>query len=328
MSARSRLTVTLSSVTWETEAMAEGTLGTVTVDNKTFTVRDWKITGAEPLVAAVKPPRRGHGFFTQLNGEFVNWPTPQTVTPLTEQKWLAARKPEVMLDSIQLARLARGGDALFASDRKLRLWCLLMGRHISRDQFNLFLSPYYAGRLGYEHAEGRLTDTQVARLLNRLNGVSGTHPARLVSIRDALSSAKVLCAMLPRTESTTICALLRCVMGNPFQGVTLWPPVPSWPETLGQRETVRIAQKMYDQHDFSPDIFRVLADALSDAGCPDERVLAHCLDRCALCAGAGMVYDSTGDVQSQTECPCCSGSGKRGLTGRGDWVIDAILGKE
>jgi hypothetical protein len=62
-------------------------------------------------------------------------------------------------------------------------------------------------------------------------------------------------------------APLRCIFGNPFGPVAFDP---AW-----RTDTARIlAQQMYDARDFSA--MPILADALQDAGCEDERVLNHC----------------------------------------------------
>ena len=62
------------------------------------------------------------------------------------------------------------------------------------------------------------------------------------------------------------CDLLREVVGNPFRPASLGPA-----ERRGAIE--KIAQASYDDLDFSR--LPVLADALEEAGCADEAVLAH-----------------------------------------------------
>jgi hypothetical protein len=63
--------------------------------------------------------------------------------------------------------------------------------------------------------------------------------------------------------------LLREIFGNPFRPVT---PDPSWRTDTA----VSLARGMYDSRDFSP--MPILADALQDAGCDRDDVLAHCRD--------------------------------------------------
>ena len=57
---------------------------------------------------------------------------------------------------------------------------------------------------------------------------------------------------------------------------------------------VAIAKSMYDSRDFAP--MPILADALQDAGCEHEDILAHCRDA-------------------------------NGTHVRGCWVVDLVLGK-
>src|SRR5262245_53062700 len=61
--------------------------------------------------------------------------------------------------------------------------------------------------------------------------------------------------------------ILRCLVGNPFRTVTLDR---SWLTS----NVVDLAQTIYDERAF--DRLPILADALMDAGCDNEEVLAHC----------------------------------------------------
>lgn len=61
--------------------------------------------------------------------------------------------------------------------------------------------------------------------------------------------------------------LLRCIFGNPFRPVAFNP---AWRTDTA----VTLARGMYDSRDFGA--MPILADALQDAGCEDEAILAHC----------------------------------------------------
>ncbi|MDY3561655.1 hypothetical protein R5W23_002936 [Gemmata sp. JC673] len=63
--------------------------------------------------------------------------------------------------------------------------------------------------------------------------------------------------------------LVRDIFGNPFRPVSF---APEWRTDTA----TAIARQMYDSRDFSA--MPVLADALQDAGCDNEDVLAHCRD--------------------------------------------------
>ena len=82
-------------------------------------------------------------------------------------------------------------------------------------------------------------------------------------------------------------ALLRDIFGNPFRPVAFEP---AW----RTEAAVGIALKLYDERDFAA--MPILADALQEAGCEDEDVLAHCREP--------------------------------GVHVRGCWVVDLVLGKE
>jgi hypothetical protein len=81
--------------------------------------------------------------------------------------------------------------------------------------------------------------------------------------------------------------LLREVFGNPFCPITFSPE-------LRTDTALSLARQMYDSRNFSA--MPILADALQDAGCDNDDVLAH-----------------------------CRGEGPHV---RGCWVVDLVLGKE
>jgi hypothetical protein len=87
-------------------------------------------------------------------------------------------------------------------------------------------------------------------------------------------------------EAANQAALLRDIFGNPFRPV---PLSPDWRTDTA----VAIARQTYDSRDFSA--MPILADALQDAGCDNDDILAHC-------RGPGPHV-------------------------RGCWVVDLVLGK-
>jgi hypothetical protein len=90
----------------------------------------------------------------------------------------------------------------------------------------------------------------------------------------------------PGREFAAQADLIRDVFGDPFRPVAFDP---GW----RTEAVVGLARGMYESRDFSP--MPVLADALDDAGCAADAVLAH-----------------------------CRGEGPHV---RGCWVVDAVLGK-
>jgi hypothetical protein len=89
-------------------------------------------------------------------------------------------------------------------------------------------------------------------------------------------------------SARTLTALLRDILGSPFRPVAF---APAWRTDTA----VALAKQMYESRDFGAML--ILADALQDAGCDNEDILAHCRD---------------------TSAPHV----------RGCWVVDLVLGKE
>ncbi|QEG25729.1 hypothetical protein GobsT_04560 [Gemmata obscuriglobus] len=89
-------------------------------------------------------------------------------------------------------------------------------------------------------------------------------------------------------ERRSHCAFLRDIYGNPFRPVTF-----STEWRTGT--TTAIARQMYESRDFGA--MPILADAIQDAGCDSDDILAHCRD-------------------------------PQQVHVRGCWVVDLVLGKE
>ncbi|WP_238602501.1 hypothetical protein [Fimbriiglobus ruber] len=187
---------------------------------------------------------------------------------MTEAEWLAATDPTPMLEFL------RGK----ASERKLRLFaCGCCCRHPDiLDDVSLQQAIHAMEQL----AEGLLNGTTRPRyntfmhrsLICRLGAASG--------ITAAFGTVRYL-SKLP------LSSLCRCVFGNPF--------LPEFIETTWMTSNVvALACGIYQERAF--DRMPILADALQDAGCDSDDILAHC----------------RGD----------------GPHVRGCWVVDLLLGKE
>jgi hypothetical protein len=72
-------------------------------------------------------------------------------------------------------------------------------------------------------------------------------------------------------ELAAQCTLLRCLFGNPLRPS---PALPAAVQGWNDRLVPRLAQTVYDERRW-PDL-PLLADALLDAGCEDEALMAHC----------------------------------------------------
>jgi hypothetical protein len=115
-------------------------------------------------------------------------------------------------------------------------------------------------------------------------------------------SALVRTTESEETELAAQVALLRDIFGNPFRPVTFSP---AWRTGTA----VSLARTMYDARDFSA--MPILADALQDAGCDSDAILAHCRDTSAVLG----------------EPPAGSPKPPPATHVRGCWVTDLVLGK-
>ncbi len=105
----------------------------------------------------------------------------------------------------------------------------------------------------------------------------------------AAQRALLLTGSDPAAEARAHCRLIHDVFGNPFRPARLDDAWLGWHD----RCVVRIARAVYDERRFGD--LPILHDALLDAGCDDDDVLAHCREP--------------------------------GEHVRGCWVLDLLLGK-
>lgn len=193
---------------------------------------------------------------------------------MTEKQWLATK-------SAQNALKALTNDP---SQRKLRLFVCACWREYhrcwvadptlykSRSHMAKLLEAIEAGEL---MADGR------------------TPPASIegekwyATEKDIERGARQTAQAVRRLLRTDPVAFLRDIFGNPFRPVVADP---SWLTST----VVALAQGIYDERAY--DRMPILADALQDAGCDNERVLSHCRD-------------------------------PQQVHVRGCWVVDLLLGK-
>lgn len=225
---------------------------------------------------------------------------------MTEAEWATCANPGQMLPAV--------GSK---TDRKLRLLVAACARRVLPADPDPDMVAALDGAERY--ADGRASKTELGRLRRAL---SKSHPDRFArwfplyvlqvrsvpawhAARDAVGEASLgglECAAwgttrrqtkglgtvmeYPGQEYAAQADLIRDVFGNPFRSVVF--------ELEWRTEAVvALAAGMYEGRNFAP--MPVLADALEDAGCSDEVILAHC-------RGPGPHV-------------------------RGCWVVDAALGK-
>lgn len=185
---------------------------------------------------------------------------------MTEAEWLAAADPIPMLRFLE----RRTGDRklwLFSIACHRRVWPALNAR------------VRQAIETSERYVEGRATDADML-LHNTRISVSD-------SVRYAVPDGQNLSGD-PKQEARVQADLLRDIFGNPFRPIAV---VPSWLTT----DVRLLARGIYEEKAF--DRMPILADALQDAGCDSDDLLAHCRD-----ASAAHV--------------------------RGCWVCDLVTGKE
>jgi hypothetical protein len=219
---------------------------------------------------------------------------------MTEEDWLACERPSLIL--------AQFGQNLSA--RKVRLFCCACCRQVS----HLVRDPRWEGALSdlERYADGAAKEGERIRAakvaFEPAPGVNGDsmdmlraevrHAARKTVTRDARGLGECAAAAVGYTDRRQFwprrleqekrqAPLLRDVMGNPFRPARLnrrWltPPV------------ISLAAGIYEDTAF--DRLPIFGDALEEAGCDNEDVLAHC----------------RGD----------------GPHVRGCWVVDLALGKD
>jgi hypothetical protein len=192
---------------------------------------------------------------------------------MTEEEWLACTDPLRMLEFL--------GER--ASERKLRLYDCACWRarapHFWKSGGKQLLA---AVLLAEDYADGAIR--RVARAY-RTYGFFCQEP------RDAVRSTIGVLAWRPRlgVPAPVLCERLREVFGNPCL-----PAIdPSAWQADGDRTVVPLAQAIYEERAF--DRMPILADALEDAGCTNEKLLGHL-------RGPGAHV-------------------------RGCWAVDALLGK-
>src|SRR5262245_28849839 len=196
---------------------------------------------------------------------------------MTVTEWLACADPKALV-----RHLGRG-----ASARKLRLFAWACWRRRAEA-----IRP--AARKGLLAAVGRvegwLDGGRALAPAERRRWIVAGHAAYNTALAtvSALMAASG-CSRLGPAEAE-LCALVPAVFGSPFHAITVPDP---W-RAAADGAAVKVARGIYEDGAF--DRLPILADALEEAGCTSQAILAH-----------------------------CRGSGPHV---RGCWVVDLVLGKQ
>ena len=110
-----------------------------------------------------------------------------------------------------------------------------------------------------------LTDT-IPRLLLKLAG-KGLTPRKIQLLEIASGRSIEAFKRSGQAHGPVLCELIREIVNNPFRPAAFDP---TWLTST----VIAMARQMDETEDFSAT--PILADALQDAGCNDERILNHC----------------------------------------------------
>jgi hypothetical protein len=154
-----------------------------------------------------------------------------------------------------------------ASDRKLRLFacacCRLMDRCGN-------LTGLAVVELAEQVADGLLSLNEAVRQeagVRRLFADSWALSPAPVEMARKFAAEMLALSTIPRTD------LLRCLFLHPSRRVVLDPTWLAW----DSQTVLHLARSIYEEHAFER--MPILGDALEEAGCNEQTILAHCRGR-------------------------------------------------
>jgi hypothetical protein len=206
---------------------------------------------------------------------------------MTEPEWLACSDPEPML-----VRLLTMG--CLESDRKVCLLIYACSRRVwawldDEDRQDAESFAAHADGLSARVPDGAPRVTRSSSCVPDLC-VPLTYYRDVAAHYGTTAAGRRSPTAFGREESAGQACILRDIFGNPFH------PSPELPAVVlgwGGRTVTQLAEGIYTEGAFGR--LPILADALLDAGCEDERLIQHC----------------------QSEGPHV----------RGCWAVDLLLGK-
>jgi hypothetical protein len=237
-----------------------------------ITLGEGLYAGREGRVAEVRPVV-GPILRVRLEGRLPDdyW-RPLWDEPMTEWEWLHGKDTAGMERHLRSLSAARGRKArLYACACLRRLWPLLPGAWRQTIELG---EDFADGLLPYDRAQVAFLRVPPLRALpnhtasrSLLEAVSDVL-APAVNFGQARTAVQLIAGELDEAEALR--ELLREVFGNPFRPAAVAPDWLRW-----QAGTVpALARRIYDERRFED--MPVLGDALEDAGCADEALLAHC----------------------------------------------------
>jgi hypothetical protein len=219
---------------------------------------------------------------------------------VTEFEWSECARPERMLAALR-GKTTDRKLRLFACGCCRRMWHLLSGldrravelaerfadgrkpvaavEHLARRidwrkpggaKYTVYPTAFGAAELVLWNAPGALAQAAASAAVRKALAEDGATQEE--AFQAAQRAYYAVRAEAAQHEARAHAWLLRCVFGDPFRPATF---APQW-RTL---TVMALARVVYERRNFSA--LPILADALQDAGCDNEEMLAHCRDTSA-----------------------------------------------
>jgi hypothetical protein len=212
---------------------------------------------------------------------------------MTEAEWLACENPHAILFVLEGQASARK-LRLFCCSCVRRVWNQLADSEVFRRAVEV-TEGFVEGRMTLNEltaaerdAQNAVGNTSRKRYAQRAAAWCASEPMDAASIARSVAEGSLQGSRKAhQRERLAQASLLRDIFGNPFRPVAF---APAW----RTEAVVALASQMYGSREFAN--MPILADALEDAGCDNDDVLAHCRD-------------------------------PKGGHVRGCWVVDLVLGK-
>jgi hypothetical protein len=177
---------------------------------------------------------------------------------MTEGDWLAAADPNPLLKHVQGT----------AGERRLRLFACACARHLGAMLLD-YTEDREAIDVAERFADGQATSDDLMRARGRSRRVGAHWLANTSAWRAAEQWASCTSFRVSNLRAAQA-DLVREIFGNPFQPAAVEPAWLRW----GDGTVGKMAQAIYEEQRFAD--LPILADALEDAGCACEPIVAHC----------------------------------------------------
>lgn len=229
----------------------------------------------------------------------------EVTKPMTEAEWLASDDPQRMLHWLRYGPLEQQAGGRPTTDRKRRLFAVACSK--------IFHTDDAENRQWQTWQEDNPDEDPPLTLL----------PSPVVAYG--------------RNNGGLIASLLREIFGNPFVPICRDAQGRLADYSSGRYEPVRwltatvtaLAEAIYIERAFER--CPILADAIEEAGCTDQAILAHLRKDtiCRTCDGTGIgaCPDVAAYVEVPGGCPRCGGSGQVDPHVRGCWCVDLLLAR-